>query len=164
MIIDAHHHVWDPADAPEDYVWLSGPYAALHRVFTVDDLRPDLAAAGVGGTVIVQTRPSLDESRAFLALAGADPIVLGVVAWVDLTAPDVGERVAELRAGPGGHHLAGIRHQVHDEADPEWLGRADVRRGLREVESAGLVYDLCSVLASFRPGWTYAVRCRDCGS
>jgi L-fuconolactonase len=31
---------------------------------------------------------------------------------------------------------------VHDEPDPEWLCRDDVRRGLREVARRGLAYDL----------------------
>jgi L-fuconolactonase len=36
----------------------------------------------------------------------------------------------------------GIRHQVHDEPDPDWLGRADVRAGIATVGAAGLAYDL----------------------
>jgi L-fuconolactonase len=31
---------------------------------------------------------------------------------------------------------------VHDEPDPDWLLRDDVRRGLRALEEVGLVYDL----------------------
>jgi L-fuconolactonase len=50
--------------------------------------------------------------------------------------------VAALRSGPGGHLLVGIRHLVHDEADPGWLSRPEVKRGLRAVADAGLVYDL----------------------
>jgi L-fuconolactonase len=38
--------------------------------------------------------------------------------------------------------MVGIRHQVEDEPDPEWLLRADVRRGLQAVAAAGLAYDL----------------------
>ena len=38
--------------------------------------------------------------------------------------------------------LVGIRHLVHDEADPEWLLRNDVQGGLSAVGEAGLVYDL----------------------
>ena len=36
----------------------------------------------------------------------------------------------------------GVRHLVQGEPDPDWLGRPDVRRGLRAVADAGLVYDL----------------------
>ena len=51
----------------------------------------------------------------------------GVVGWTDLAAPDVAERLAGLRARPGGERLVGIRHQVHDEPDPG-LARARRRR------------------------------------
>ena len=70
------------------------------------------------------------------------PFIAGVVGWVDLTDPAVDDTIAALRDGPGGDRLVGIRHQVHDEPDPEWLLRADVRRGLGAVARAGLVYDL----------------------
>ncbi|MGD8486559.1 MAG: amidohydrolase family protein, partial [Chloroflexota bacterium] len=62
--------------------------------------------------------------------------------WVDLTSPSVGETIDRLRARPDGRWLKGIRHQVHDEDDPDWLLRPDVQRGLRAVGDAGLVYDL----------------------
>ena len=104
--------------------------------------RRDLAARNVARTILVQTRSSVDETAEFLALAEATPFVAGVVGWVDLTRPDVGDEIARLRAGWGGRHLVGIRHQVHDEPDPDWLGRADVRAGIAASGAAGLAYDL----------------------
>ena len=71
-----------------------------------------------------------------------DGLIKGVVGWVDLTAPDVADRIAGLRAGPGGDRLVGVRHQVQDEPDPGWFARPEVLRGLRAVGAAGLVYDL----------------------
>src|SRR5207247_1789544 len=85
-------------------------------------------------------RPRLAEPRAFLAAAAANEFVAGVVGWVALSAPDVADRLAALRAGAGGTKLVGIRHQVHDEADPEWLLRRDVQRGIAAVGEAGLAY------------------------
>lgn len=140
LIVDAHHHVWDPDRG--DYGWMSGPAAPLRRVFSADDLAPELAAAGVSATVLVQTWSSLEETRTFLELAAATDFIAGVVGWVDLTAPDVSETIAALKARPDGRYLVGIRHQVHDEPDPDWLSRDDVRRGLAAVERHGLVYDL----------------------
>jgi L-fuconolactonase len=140
IIVDAHQHFWDPEAG--DYGWMSGPATPLRRVFAPDDLRPELAAAGVAATVLVQTWSSLDETRAFLELAAATDFVAGVVGWVDLTAPDVGDVIAALKARPDGRYLVGIRHQVHDEPDPEWLLRGDVLRGLAAIERHGLVYDL----------------------
>jgi L-fuconolactonase len=139
-IIDAHQHFWDPDKG--DYGWMSGAAAPLRRVFTPDDLRPELAAAGVSATVLVQTWSSLDETRAFLELAAATDFIAGVVGWVDLTAPDVSHVIAALKDRPDGRYLVGVRHQVHDETDPGWLLRNDVRRGLEAVQRHGLVYDL----------------------
>jgi L-fuconolactonase len=82
------------------------------------------------------------ETEAFLATAAASPFVRGVVGWVDLCDPAIEDTIAVLRAGPGGDRLVAIRHQVHDEEDPDWLGRADVRRGIAAVGRAGLAYDL----------------------
>lgn len=140
MIVDAHHHFWDPARA--SYPWMTDELASIRRPFGPDDLRPLLAERGVDRTVLVQTRSSLDETREFLAVAERTDFVAGVVGWVDLTAPDVASVLGALRAGPGGRWLVGVRHQVHDEPDAGWLLRPDVRRGLRAVGEAGLVYDL----------------------
>jgi L-fuconolactonase len=135
MIVDAHHHLWDPALA--EYPWMSDEVAPIRRRFGPEDLEPVLREHGVAGTVVVQARPSLDETRTLLEIADATPFVLGVVGWVDLTDPGV----AELLDGCGSG-LVGVRHQVHDEADPRWLLRPEVQRGLAAVGEAGLVYDL----------------------
>jgi L-fuconolactonase len=140
QIVDAHHHFWDPARA--EYPWMTDELAAIRRRFGPEDLRPLLAANRVDRTILVQTRSSLGETREFLATAAQHDFIAGVVGWVDLVAPDVAQQLASLRAGPGGAKLVALRHQVHDERDPEWLGRADVRRGLAAVGEAGLAYDI----------------------
>lgn len=116
--------------------------AAIRRPFGPDDLRQLLGANGVDKTVVVQTVSSLEETREFLATAAATDFVAGVVGWVDLTDPTVGDMISELKRRPDGRFLAGIRHQVHDEADARWLLRQDVVRGIQAVGEAGLVYDL----------------------
>ncbi|HYX10852.1 MAG TPA: amidohydrolase family protein [Candidatus Acidoferrum sp.] len=140
MIVDAHHHFLDPARA--DYPWLTDELAAIRRAFGPDDLAPLLDAAGIDATVLVQTRQDLDETQEFLAIADGSPFVRGVVGWVDLRDAGVDETIAGLRRGPGGDRLVAVRHQVHDEPDPDWLGRDDVRRGIAAIGRAGLAYDL----------------------
>jgi L-fuconolactonase len=140
-VIDAHHHFWGPPN-PVDYPWLTDELSLIRRSFGPDDLRSLLEANGVGRTVVVQARPSLAESGDLLATADRCGFVAGVVAWVDLTEPDVARRIDELRSGPGGERLVGVRHQVHDEPDPRWLLRDDVMAGLEAVAAARLVYDL----------------------
>lgn len=154
-LVDAHHHLWDPAARP--YPWMAAEaLAPLRRRYDLDDLRAVTSATGVTRTVVVQAVGDVDETRALLAAAAASGgLVAGVVGWVDLTAPDVGDVLGVLRDGPGGAALVGIRHQVQDEPDAAWLDRDDVRRGLRAVAEAGLAYDLLVQ----EPQLPAAVRC-----
>jgi len=141
LVIDAHQHFWwDPS--PADDPWMTDELAVLRRSFGPDDLRPLLAECGVGRTILVQTRSSLEETRQFLGIAARTDFVAGVVGWVNLTHADVALMLETLRSSRAGPWLVGIRHQVHDEPDPCWLLRADVRRGLEAIESTGLTYDL----------------------
>lgn len=137
--IDAHHHVWD-LDV-RDQPWTAG-LPALRRSFDIDDLAPDLAAADIDATVVVQTITTPDETPELLAMAAASPLIAGVVGWVDLEARDIAHQIAALRELPGGGALVGIRHQVQGEPDPDWLTRPSVLRGLSAVATAGLSYDL----------------------
>jgi L-fuconolactonase len=114
----------------------------IRRPFTTDDLAPELTAQRISGTVLVQTISSEAETREFLELAERTDFIWGVVGWVDLTSPRVADDLDALIGGTGGDKLVGIRHQVHDETDPEWLCRADVRQGLVAVHERGLSYDL----------------------
>ncbi|GAA1310726.1 amidohydrolase [Planotetraspora silvatica] len=140
-MIDAHHHLWDPSR--RTYPWMSGEaLAPVRKPYGLEDLRRETAAAGVSGTVLVQTVSDLGETVEFLGTAGgSDGLIAGVVGWVDLTG-GVPDQVERLRGSTGGELLVGIRHQVQDEADPEWIARSDVRAGLHAVAAAGLAYDL----------------------
>ncbi|MBT8227999.1 MAG: amidohydrolase family protein [Dactylosporangium sp.] len=163
MIIDAHHHLWDPSRRA--YPWLVNPaMAPINRAYTLDDFRRAISDQVPGApphddppwirirlvpapaairTILVQTVSDRTETVEFLATAAAsDGLVAGVIGWVDLTAADVADQLAELRAAPGGDLLVGVRHQTQDEPDPQWLARPEVRRGLRAVGDAGLVFDL----------------------
>jgi L-fuconolactonase len=139
MIVDAHHHVWDPGTRA--HTWLDGR-PALRRRFSAADFTQVAADHGVSASVLVQVLASAAETEEFLALASTPGVIAGVVGWADPTAPGVAEEIARLQQLPGGSRLAGIRHLVQDEPDPGWLDRADVRRGIRSVGEAGLVYDL----------------------
>jgi L-fucono-1,5-lactonase len=142
--IDAHHHLWRLADRPQD--WLDGPgTAAIRRDFTLADLRAETTAAKVDHTVLVQVLPDLDETRDFLVLAAGSDLVAGVIGWVDLTDAAIPDVLAALRGARGGDKFVGVRHLVQGEPDPAWLNRPDVRRGLRAVAEADLVYDLLTL-------------------
>lgn len=137
MIIDAHHHLWEDLTR-RDYDWLAD-LDRIRRPYTVADLT---TVSPADRTVLVQTVPTVEETEEFLATAAATPLIAGVVGWVDLTASDVADRLAALRASPGGSHLVGIRHPAQGETDPDWLLRPEVVRGIKAVAEAGLTYDI----------------------
>jgi predicted TIM-barrel fold metal-dependent hydrolase len=164
-VIDAHHHLWDVT--AREHRWLMGgqswasdeELARLRRSFGLADLAALAAASGVTGTVVIQTVAEAWETPDLLTLAaGADPyaggdaraagagaaggLLAGVVGWTDLTAPDVTEAVAGLRAQRGGAFLCGIRHPVLAEPDPDWLARPSVLRGLSGLAGTGLCFDV----------------------
>lgn len=141
MIIDGHQHFWDPARA--DYPWMAADaLAPIRRAFGPADLAPLLKANGIDASIVVQCRSSIEETEEFLHIAHETPSVIGVVGWADLTDGALGEVLDRLRGSPGGEKLVGIRHQVHDETDPDWLLREDVQRGLTVLFAHDLAYDL----------------------
>ncbi len=135
--IDSHHHFWDLSRF--DYEWMPPPPNILRRNYLPENLRPLLRATGFDRTIVVQAHKSVSEANFLLDLADAGDFVAGVVAWVDLTKPDVGDVLDELMERP---KLVGIRHQVEDDPDDEWLTRDDSVRGLHEVAARGLAYDV----------------------
>ncbi|MCF3174247.1 amidohydrolase family protein [Streptomyces sioyaensis] len=136
MRIDAHHHLWDLNRRAQP--WMDGPWAdPIRRTYTLADLTPHLTGHGIDGTLLVQSSSSYEETAELLALAAGEGPLAGVVGWADLRDPALAEVLAALPAG-----LVGIRHQVQDEPDPDWLTRPDVLRGLGALADAGLVYDL----------------------
>ena len=140
MRVDSHHHFWDPER--RQYPWMDAELAPIRRRFGPEDLGPLLMASEIDKTVLVQTISSVDETREFLAVAAQSEFIAGVVGWVDLADPAVAGTIAKLQSEVGGDRLAGVRHQVHDEPDANWLLRAEVNRGIARVGDAGLVYDL----------------------
>ena len=137
MHIDAHQHFWNYSAA--EYPWIGSGMERLARDYGPADLAPALAAAGLDGSVAVQARQSLAETRWLLGVADAHPLVKGVVGWVDLRSDLVAEQLAEFATHP---RFVGVRHVVQDEPDPRFLlGEAFVR-GLRCLAPLGLTYDL----------------------
>ncbi|WP_426513661.1 amidohydrolase family protein [Dactylosporangium sp. McL0621] len=141
MIVDAHHHLWRPE---RGYQWLAEPgLERIRRPFTPADLTAELASTGVEATVLVEGgRCHTDEAAEFLGYAADTGPIAGVVAWADVAAADVAATLAGYRRARGGELLVGVRSQVQGEADPDYLDRPDVRRGLAAVADAGLVFDL----------------------
>jgi L-fucono-1,5-lactonase len=105
-------------------------------------LRPELAACGIDGTVLIQVL-RLQETREFIEIARKVDFVRGVVGWVPLAEPaEAAQALQELQAGA---KLVGIRHLISNEPDPEWLLQPGVLESLKRLASAGLAFDAIPV-------------------
>jgi L-fuconolactonase len=137
MHIDSHQHFW--IYHPKEYEWIDGSMSAIRRNFLPDDLKPALEANGFDGSIVVQVRQTLDETRWLLELAEKHPTILGVVGWVDLCAADIRSQLQTLTQNP---KLVGIRHIAQSEPNDHFLVRPDFMHGITMLEEFNLAYDI----------------------
>ena len=141
MVIDAHQHFWDLSKV--SYPWLDPSYGSIYRSIGPDELEPQMRAVGVDQTVLVQSANSYDDTQYMLEVAERHKWVGAVVGWVPLMMPDeAGRKIEEFRRSPV---FKGIRHLIHDEADPDWVIQERVIEGLRVLAAFGLSFDVVAV-------------------
>jgi L-fuconolactonase len=135
--IDAHHHLW--RYSPQEYEWLDESMAALRRDFLPADLMREIGAAGIDGTVAVQARQTVEETRWLLAQAEKFPAIRGVVGWAPIADDDFPGAMEEFEDRP---KLKGLRHVIQGEKDENFVLREDFNAGIRAMLGSGLVYDI----------------------
>ncbi|MCU1524082.1 MAG: hypothetical protein JWO18_976 [Microbacteriaceae bacterium] len=141
-MIDTHQHLWVLSE--RSYSWVTPETGPLYRDFRPEDVAAEIAAAGVTGTVLVQAADTYDDTVYMLSVAAQQNTVIGVVGWVPLDRPEEAAFALDLYAHfPA---LRGIRVLNHNYADPSWLLRDDVHRGIELLAPRGLTLDVVSVL------------------
>ena len=135
--IDAHHHLW--RYSPAEYGWIDEDMAALRRDFLPSDLKAAIASAGIDGTIAVQARQTMDETRWLLDLADANDAIRGVVGWAPIAGEDFPGVMEEFDRRA---KLKGLRHVIQDERDPHYILREDFNSGIRTMVDSGLVYEI----------------------
>ncbi len=142
MIVDSHQHFWDLEEV--EYPWLVPDYGPIYRTFRPAELEPQLRAAGVERTVLVQAANSYEDTDSMLRHAAALEWIGAVVGWVPLDAPAEAARKLDEQylRDPW---FKGVRHLNHEEADPDWLVRPAVIEGLKLLQERDLVYDVIAV-------------------
>ncbi|MGC2160449.1 MAG: amidohydrolase family protein [Silvibacterium sp.] len=137
MQLDSHQHFW--RYSPDEHIWMSDQMDSLKHDFLPNDLEPLLDSLGFDGCVAVQARQSLEETRWLLQLAEENDFIAGVVGWVDLRSDGL---VDQLQRFAAHSKFSGVRHVVHDEADPAFMLQPAFRRGIAQLHAFNLSYDL----------------------
>lgn len=138
MKIDAHQHFWIYNSA--DYGWIDDSMKELRRDYLPEDLQPLLKEAGFSGTVAVQARQSIEETRWLLSLADMNKFIKGVVGWVNLCSEDTLKR--QLDEFCRSDKFLGVRHVVQDEPDDHFMLHDDFLKGISILNEYNLAYDL----------------------
>jgi L-fuconolactonase len=137
-IIDTHLHTWDIDKL--DYYWLKNDTSILAKTYLLDEVHSQIADAGVTAAVLVQATNSLDETDWFLQLATQYKWVLGAVVWLPFNNPAAFNKAIETYSS--NPYFKGVRHQIHDEADDDWLLQLNVIDSLKELAKQNIPYDL----------------------
>ncbi len=154
-IIDAHHHIWRLAATP----WLNGPpvprifgpYEPLRRDYPVEEFVAEAAAEGIVKSVYVQVNVApggeIEEVAWVQSVADRHGFPHAITGFADLSAAGVGDLLdRQLATG----NVRAVRQQLHWHDNPTYrfAPRPDLmndpawRRGLRQVEARGLLFEL----------------------
>src|SRR6266480_2503719 len=142
-IIDTHVHVWNFEKA--DYPWLKGNTSILNRTYLIEELSKEVKKAGITGGILVQAANNAEDTSYMLEVAAKTDWIKGVVGWLPLANPSETEKALKEKYN-GNKYFKGIRHLIHDEADPEWLLQKKVIESLRIIADHRLLYDVVGVL------------------
>jgi L-fuconolactonase len=139
--IDAHQHFWNLAEVA--YPWLIPDYGAIYDTFTPAQLEPQLKAAGVDKTVLVQSANSYEDTASMLVKADYNDWIGAVVGWVNLLDPAETEKRLEIyNQNP---KFVGMRHLIHEEPDGDWVIQDVVIESLKVLASHEMTFDVVAV-------------------
>lgn len=135
--IDAHQHFWQ-YNAVRDS-WITDDMSNIKRDFMPEDLYPLLQKHEIDGCIVVQSDQSEIENMFHLESAAKYDFIKGVVGWVDLTAPDITDRLHGLSQF---HHLKGFRHVLQAEPREDFMLDPKFQRGIAALQHYGFTYDI----------------------
>ena len=137
-VIDAHQHFWRIAD--QEQPWRTDKHSAIDRDFGPKELTAELDAAGIDGTVLMQ---SVDEPEENVRLRhyAQHPRVAGVVGWLPLRSGVAALADLDRVEIP---KLSGVRCLI--ARDPlDWLTDEPTLALFREVASRDLAWDVVPI-------------------
>lgn len=143
-LIDAHVHLYDPAEVPVP--WVRGT-PGLEQAHGLADYTRRTEGVSVEGMVVVEVDVAdghhLDEARWIERHGDGDARLRGIVASLPLErgARAIEADLAALAALP---HARGVRRLLQPHADePGWALREPFVEGVRALAGHGLPFDLC---------------------
>ena len=135
MIIDAHHHFWNPSRG--DYEWMARNLPLI-RNYLPQDFAAIKSQFGIHKTVLVQAADTIAETEYILGLADATDDVAKVVGWIDFENKADLQQLKRLAKHP---KFAGVRPMIQDIPDEQWMHRPDVQWAYDAIIDLDLSFD-----------------------
>ncbi|WP_449398645.1 amidohydrolase family protein [Chryseobacterium wanjuense] len=136
MIIDSHVHFWkfDPIrDA-----WITKDMHGIRKDFLPEDFSLHLEESQVGGCVAVQADQSDEETVFLVNLAKENPLIKGVVGWIDLTSEKLEESLQNCQSEK---LIKGFRHIAEGE-EIGFLLQENVLNGISKLHQFNYTFDI----------------------
>lgn len=132
-MIDTHVHFWKYNKARD--TWMEPD---IRRDFLPEDIKSFLKESEVEGLVAVQADQSEAENRFLLDLAKKNPILKGIVGWIDLLSNDLERCLTRYETKP---LIKGWRHIVQAEP-PGFLEQSQFIKNVETIGKAGYTYGI----------------------
>lgn len=135
-MIDAHHHCWQLG--ANGCTWPTSDLAPIYRDCGLPEFIALAQAAGITGSVLVQSQPCDADTDYLLQLADECDFIKAVVGWVDLAAAGAPARIAHLAQHP---KLRGLRPMLQGLAEHDWILRPELEPALVAMQQHQLAFD-----------------------
>lgn len=135
-MIDAHVHFWNYHKVRD--AWITDEMKLLQRDFLPTDLTNEIKENNVEGIVAVQADPSENETLFLLNLAEKNPVIKGVVGWIDLQNKHVEKKLLYYSNVP---IIKGFRHIVQSEPKGFLLNEKFLN-GIQYLNNFQFTYDI----------------------
>ena len=136
-ILDAHQHFW--IYNTKDFAWITDDMTVIRKNFLPADLETVYNENNVEGCVTVQVNQSEEENEVFLKYANENDFIKGTVAWVDLMAGDIEDRLAYWHQHK---KLKGFRHILQGEKDRALMLKPAFKNGISKLQPFNFTYDI----------------------
>jgi L-fuconolactonase len=136
-IIDAHQHFWK-FDPLRDS-WITDEMRVLRKDYLPTDIEPVFRQHHISGSILVQVDPSENENQFLLELAARNPLIRGVVGWIDFQSVELEERLKYYQQYA---RLKGFRHLLQGEKQRESMLNPVFQKGIGLLNRYGFSYDL----------------------
>ena len=136
-IIDSHQHFW--TYNKKDFDWITDNMSVIRKDFLPEELQSVYKENNIKGCVTVQVNQSEEENEIFLKYATENDFIKGTVAWVDLMAENVEERLAYWHQH---QKLKGFRHILQGEKDRALMLNPSFKNGIALLSKFNFTYDI----------------------